>query len=136
MPGLTGSGYHQHWLSAGAKKTGILTHHLVALAFVGPAPGNIGRGGWQINHRNGIKTDNRPENLEWCLPRANHLHASDLGLKPRGERLWSAKLSADDVRAIRGRLAKGETLTALGREFGCSIQNIYRIRERLSWRHV
>ncbi len=36
------------------------------------------------NHKNGHKTDNRPENLERCTYSENNQHAYDFGLKKRG----------------------------------------------------
>jgi hypothetical protein len=49
-------------------------HRLVAKAFC--------RGGGEIvNHKNGVKADNRASNLEWCTASENELHAYRTGLK-------------------------------------------------------
>jgi hypothetical protein len=73
----------------------VKCHHLVLNAFKETRPL-----GYQANHVNGIKHDNRPENLEWVTPKENTNHAYRIGLKKnhhgmetrlnisRGEKRW------------------------------------------------
>lgn len=106
-------------------------HHLVLLAFVGPSPE-----GTECRHRNGIKTDNRADNLLWGTPLENRQDNHDLGVYERGERHTQAKLVEADVRAIRVRRANGESLKALAAEYGVKESNICSIAKRRSWKHV
>lgn len=63
------SGYNSVCLYKRLKKYYILVHRLVAKSFI-PNPDNKS----EVNHKNGIKTDNRVENLEWCTRSENVKH--------------------------------------------------------------
>lgn len=80
-------GYCQINLWKNNKGISFLVHRLVALAFISN-PNNYK----QVNHKNGIKTDNCIENLEWCNNSENHLHAfAVLKRKPT----WLGKFGKD-----------------------------------------
>lgn len=58
----------------------VAMHKLVMLTFVGERPKNM-----VINHKNGIKIDNRPENLEYITISQNTIHAKEMGLINRAK---------------------------------------------------
>lgn len=109
-------------------------HQLVLAAFVGPClPGR------EVNHRDGIKTNNRLENLEYMTPLENRHHASENGLTSHGEKHGSAKLSELQVRDIRRtyRWHSREFGTgALARKYGVSDVLIWFIVHGRNWRYL
>lgn len=66
----TRNGYKMVSPFNGKKQIHKTVHRLVATAFI-PNPNNLP----YINHINGVKTDNRAENLEWTTNKDNQLHS-------------------------------------------------------------
>lgn len=90
--------YLQLNLYKNGKLKSVRVHRLVATAFIE----NIFNLQY-INHINGIKTDNRVENLEWCTSSYNRRHADLLGLRKnvKGENANNVKLTQKQVDQIR-----------------------------------
>ena len=80
-PGVTNKGYYIVSLNSVDKRHTLTVHRLVANAFV-PNLDNKP----QVNHINGIKTDNRICNLEWLTNEENMKHAINNGLANKGGR--------------------------------------------------
>lgn len=104
------AGYHRLMLSLNNQKRQYFVHQLVAVAFLGPYPP-----GQMVNHKDGVKLNNRPENLEYCTPRENMEHASRLGLMATGDRnaarLYPETRARGDQHGSRlhpERMARGE----------------------------
>ncbi len=107
-------------------------HRLVLEAFVGPCPEKH-----QTNHLDGVKHNNRIENLEWVTARANNTHAYQMGLRsaftPKGSKNGSSKLTENDVFEIRRRLAQGELQKDVALDFRISRSTISNIATGRRW---
>lgn len=131
-PGQTTCGYQTCRLSDEGTVVPKLIHRVVAEAFIGTCVD-----GEQVNHKNGVKTDNRIENLEYLSAGDNFWHAIGAGLiNVSGADNPAAKLSADDVRSIRKRFHSGARKVDLAREYGLSKSAIGRAIERKTWASV
>lgn len=113
------------------KKT-IPVHRLVGLCFLkNPLRKK------QINHKNGIKKDNRAVNLEWATGHENMQHAFKNGLKKakRGEENNNAKLSLKKVLKIK-KLLKNKTVTDVAKIMKITINHVSLIKTKRIWNHI
>lgn len=125
-------GYHSVELQTEPIKKRFTVHRLVMLAFVGPRPT-----GMQINHINGVKTDNRPCNLEYCTPSENQKHSFRLGLQSNaGERHSRAKLKEQDVIDIRKMHAEGRSKILIAAKYHISQSHLSHIISGRIWSHL
>ncbi len=81
-PHPNSNGYFQVCLLKNGKPHSLRVHRLMLMAFVGCKSSRF-----HCNHKNGIKTDNRIENLEWCTAKQNIRHAHRTGLADFGVKI-------------------------------------------------
>ena len=127
-PRLNGNGYYRAVLSNQGKVKNKYVHRLVMLAFVGESE-------LTVNHKNGVKTDNRLENLEYCTRSENMQHAFNTGLSPRGENHYKAKLTRSCVEKIKyGH--KGMLQREIADIYGITQRQVSAIRLGKKWKHI
>jgi hypothetical protein len=124
------------------KRTTCLAHRLVWIHFHGPIPD-----GQVINHKNGQKKDNRPENLEVTTHSGNQVHAIRVlkighAAHQNGEQNYQAKLTREQVdeilvyrEAILAELhtRHQKTISQLATRFGVAYATVLDIIKGKTW---
>jgi hypothetical protein len=107
-------------------------HQLMAAAFLGPYPS-----GYEVNHADADKGNNRLANLEYVTHAENVTHAAQHGLTGgrRGEQHYCAKLREADVRMIR-LLSTTVSQGQLARRYHVHPRTIWDICHRNTWKAV
>jgi hypothetical protein len=124
------TGYQTVSLCIDAKITTHTIHKLIASAWLPCDDANR----IQINHKNGIKTDNRIDNLEWVNRSENQKHAIATGLRTaKGEKNSQSKLTKEQVLDIRAsKLRNGE----VAKHYNISPATVCDIQKGRSWTHI
>ena len=127
-PSLAENGYLRvQIIKEGEERRWFPVHRLVLDSHVGERPT------MECNHKNGIKTDNRLENLEWLSAAENKKHAAEVLKRFTGENNGSSKLTEAIVREIK----KSElTAKELALKYGVTRECVYHIKNGKTWRHV
>lgn len=133
---LTRDGYEKVRLQHEGTDRTARVHRLVAEAFI-PNPDNKET----VNHIDGNKLNNVVSNLEWVDRYEQMRHAYRLGLKTSiaGAHNSNAKLSEDDVRAIRKeyvRMSRTHGTVALAKKYGVTNRIIGLVVNRKAYKDV
>lgn len=128
-------GYRTVTLCEDGKPRHHFVHRLVAETFIDNPESKR-----TVNHINGIRHDNRVENLEWATQGENNLHAYRHGAaaakRCNGEKNGRSKISNAEAQSIRERLAKGEAMVAIAKEFGVAPTTIGSIKNGKSFKTI
>lgn len=132
-PQLTKWGYLRVQLSKNHKYKKFTVHRLVLETF-NPILNKL-----QVNHINGIKTDNRLCNLQWVTAKQNIIHSfkNKLRTMTKGESCSWAKLKEQDVKSIRFAFKTGFwNMRQLAELYKINKTTVFEIIHRKIWRHI
>ena len=127
-----GKGYRKVKLCKEAIEKSIRVHRLVAETFLDNPYLKL-----EVNHINGIKDDNRVENLEWATGSENTIHAlnNKLKISQKGSEHGMSKLTEKDVLEIR-KIGRSKGLKEVSKIYKVSESLISNVLLNKIWNHV
>lgn len=125
------SGHKIVQLYKDGKQKGFLVHRLVLTAFKGECPA-----GMECCHNDGNPENNVVGNLRWDTSTSNNADKTRHGTQNTGEKHGLAKLTEEQVRAIKLRLKAKESQGSIALNFGVHQVHISKIKRGLVWSHL
>ena len=108
------------------KKRIKTVHSLVATAFLGSR-----KSGYEVNHKNGVKTCNSHHNLEYVTHKENVRHGLNiLGIS----RIKNSKLALEDALNIRKLIKSGISQRNISKQYGVHFSTISQINKNQIWK--
>jgi hypothetical protein len=130
-PGLVSHGYFAVVLNKEGTATNCRVHRLVAECFC------EGQTGPYVRHLNGIKTDNRAENLSWGTQKDNMADARGHGTISCGENRANAKMTEELVRQLRAEYVPWVVSESfLCKKYGIKKSTLHQALVGTTWAHV
>ena len=106
----------------------VRVHQVIARTFI-PNPENLP----EVAHKNGVKLDNRAENLRWSTTLDNQWDRLKHGTHNRGTRQTNHKLTESDVEAMRtGKMSPQQAAS----KSGAGEKHCYYVSRGKDWPHV
>lgn len=121
-PALDKKGYLRTALVIDGKSKTIKVHRIIALTFI-PNPENKP----QVNHGDGVKTNNRVDNLFWATNAENVQHAYDTGLlvSKSGDAFHRTKHSDELILKMKKEYDAGASKRSLAKKYNVD-RNVFK----------
>ena len=119
-------GYRVVRLTKDKKRSVGSVHRIVASSFL-----EICSEKKEVNHKNGLKSDNRVENLEWCNRQENVDHSIKHGLVN-----YAKKLDEFKVLSINTFFLAGKKSSEIAKIYNISASTISEIVNKKTWKNV
>ena len=109
----------------------FLLHRLLAESFIDNLNNKP-----MVNHKDGDKTNNNLNNLEWCTLAENLKHAAEHDLYTKGSNHYRSNLTEEDVFEIKLMIKFHIPTKKIAELYNVKSYNISDIKSERSWKHV
>lgn len=128
----TPKGYVLITLHKNGKKHRMLFHRVIAEVFCENSENKP-----QVNHKNGIKNDNRSSNLEWVTSKENHHHARCVLNRGFAKGSEKSDIPDDTIRlALKLRYFSNKKMKEISEELGLPISTLSGVFSGKTWKHI